>query len=219
MKVICISDTHTRHKHLKVPDGDLLIHAGDITARGDVWQIRKFNKWLGTLPHKHKIVICGNHDLSFQDCRCEDARAALTNCIYLEDEAVDVEGLVVYGSPWQPWYHDWAFNIRRQGPELAKKWAQIPEETNILITHGPPFGILDWVKRMHPKTDPLPGVPRVGCQALAGRVKELKELKLHVFGHVHESYGYTTQNGVHFVNASSCTLNYKPINLPVVVDL
>jgi predicted phosphodiesterase len=145
MKIISISDTHGLHPSMKIPDGDLLVHAGDLTRHGTLDDVREFNTFLGTLPHPHKIVIAGNHDFCFEDYRmdCEDA---LTNCIYLQDQEVTIDGVRFYGSPWQPWFYDWAFNLDR-GPEIRAKWDLIPEGIDILITHGPPYGIGDLTTR------------------------------------------------------------------------
>jgi Icc-related predicted phosphoesterase len=102
---------------------------------------------------------------------------------------------------------DWAFNLQR-GPALREKWALIPEGTDVLITHGPPFGILDWTARGE----------RVGCEDLLEAVRRVKP-RLHVFGHIHEGYGEHEQDGTRFVNASICTEAYQPTNAPIVVDV
>jgi predicted phosphodiesterase len=141
MRIVCLSDTHGTHERLTVPEGDLLVHAGDFTNLGRPAEIERFDRWLGTLPHPHKLVIAGNHDFLFER-KPEKARALLTNARYLQDEACEVNGLRLWGSPWQPWFHDWAFNLAR-GPELAAKWALVPERIDVLVTHGPPAAILD----------------------------------------------------------------------------
>ena len=120
IRIVAISDTHGLHRHLQVPPGDILVHAGDITGRGQLDQVVDFNEWLGGLPHRHKVVIAGNHDFCFEQQPLESA-ALLTNCIYLFDKAITLDGLCFYGSPWQPWFYDWAFNLGR-GPELQAKW-------------------------------------------------------------------------------------------------
>lgn len=188
--IVCVSDTHGFHVRTEIPPGDVLIHAGDITRRGDLADVRAFDAWLGTLPHPHKIVIAGNHDWCFE--RDPDAaRAAITNAVYLQDAAVTVAGLTVYGSPWQPRFHDWAFNLDR-GPLLAEKWALIPPGIDVLVTHGPPHGIGDLCL----------GGDRAGCVDLLARVRVVRP-KLHVFGHIHEAAGVTTADGTVFVNAST----------------
>src|SRR6516162_4664118 len=144
-RIVCVSDTHGRHREINIPDGDVLVHAGDLTVHGYLDELREFNAWLGTLPHRHKVVIAGNHDFCLQEQR-ERARPLLTHAVYLEEEAAEICGLMVYGSPWQPWFGGWAFNLHR-GPELAAVWAKIPAGTDVLITHGPPAGILDQTRR------------------------------------------------------------------------
>ena len=117
-----------------------------------------------------------------------------------------VDGLEVWGSPWQPWFHDWAFNLER-GAALAEKWAMIPDSTDLLITHGPPHGILDACFDGR----------RVGCEELTRAVERVRP-KLHVFGHIHEAYGVVDDGTTLFVNASNCNLRYRPANAPIVVD-
>src|SRR5262245_57714244 len=140
-RIVCISDTHTRHEELEMPPGDILVHAGDLTDLGDETDVVDFDRWLGTLPYPHKIVIAGNHDFLFERDPVR-ARRLITNAVYLQDSEVEVEGLRFWGSPWQPWFYDWAFNLAR-GEPLAAKWRLIPEQTDVLITHGPPAGICD----------------------------------------------------------------------------
>lgn len=206
LKIVAISDTHTKHHRLEIPPGDLLIHAGDFTNRGSLKDVEVFNEFLGTLPHRYKIVIAGNHDFCFER-QPSEARALLTNCIYLEDEGVEIEGVRIYGSPWQPEFHNWAFNLKR-GEALAQKWALIPEDTDILITHGPPYGYLDKV---------FLGGRQVGCEDLLQRVKEIKP-KYHIFGHIHEAAGIDSNGHTTFINASSCTFAYKPKNPPILLE-
>lgn len=203
MRIVCVSDTHGGHRDLVMPPGDLLIHAGDITRRGELETVRDFNDWLGSLNHlyHHKVVICGNHDFAFQE-RPHAARSLITNAVYLEDGGVTVGGLTVYGSPWQPWFGGWAFNLER-GPALAAAWAKIPDGTDVLITHGPPAGILDRTNRGE----------LVGCRDLFDRVWEVRP-RLHVFGHIHEAAGRADIDGTTFVNASW----YQGLGGPVVVE-
>ncbi len=189
-KIVCVSDTHARHDLTDVPDGDILVHAGDITRHGSLEDVESFDRWLGRLPHRHKLVICGNHDFCFQE-KAAEARARITNAIYLEDSGCEVEGLTFYGSPWQPWFGGWAFNLPR-GEELARVWAKIPDRVDVLVTHGPPEGILDRTKRGD----------LAGCRDLLYRVLEVKP-RLHVFGHIHEAAGRVEADGLVFVNAST----------------
>jgi Icc-related predicted phosphoesterase len=213
MKIVCLSDTHNCNELIDVPDGDILIHAGDATGRGTVAEVQEFNKWLSNLPHKYKIFVAGNHDWLFETNNLY-ARSLLSKSVfYLQDSAVEIEGLKIYGSPWQPRFFDWAFNLMR-GAELAEKWQMIPDDTDILITHGPPNGILDEVPREF-------FIENTGCEELKKKVEELSKnsLKLHIFGHIHCGYGRTEKFGVKFVNASNCDEAYEPTQLPIVVEL
>ena len=211
-RIVAISDTHSRHNQISaLPAGDILIHAGDATNKGTLAEIVAFNQWLGTLPYQHKIFVAGNHDFLFEKSP-EIARTLMTNAHYLLDEAVVIAGFKFYGSPWQPRFFDWAFNLNR-GEQLRHKWSQIPDDTDVLITHGPPHGILD-------------GAPRggsgifeaVGCEELLPAVLHRKP-RAHIFGHIHAGYGQREQDGIQFINASTCNEQYHPVNPPLVFDL
>ena len=203
IKIVAIADTHGKHWALDVPNGDILLHAGDITAKGSMEDVKDFNTFIGFLPHPVKIVIAGNHDFCFERDRAGSA-AALTNSIYLQDQSVAIEGIHIYGSPWQPWFHDWAFNLHR-GPEIRKKWELIPEGTDVLITHGPPFGHGDRTFRGE----------LVGCRDLLEAVERIKP-RFHIFGHIHEGVGVTSNEHTTFLNVSSCDQYFNLVNEPVV---
>lgn len=207
LRLVLLSDTHGERPRDSVPEGDLLIHGGDLTGRGDIHQLIAEARWLGSLPHRHKVVIAGNHDFCLQSHPSEGRRILQEEggCLYLQDEEVTVEGLRIYGSPWQPWFFDWAFNLERGAP-IAEMWSRIPVGIDVLVTHGPPAGILDLTARGEP----------VGCVDLGEAVARTRP-RLHVFGHIHEAYGQTTRDGTLFVNASTCDLSYEPVNPPVVV--
>jgi len=204
VRVVCISDTHERHEEIDLPDGDLLICAGDVTANGNLAALGRFARWMQRQPHAHKILIAGNHDWCFER---DGASALPRDIIYLQDSGITIGGLRIWGSPWQPRFYDWAFNLDR-GPQLAAKWALIPDDTDILITHGPPHGTLD----LTPRGD------RAGCEDLAVRLDELR-VRLHVFGHIHHSYGVVERGGRISVNACICDERYAAANAPVVIDL
>ena len=173
---------------------------------GTLAQIGAFDRWLGTLPHPRKVVIAGNHDWGFERTPVK-ARSLLQHATYLEDELVTVDGVRIWGSPWQPWFYDWAFNLPR-GPQIAAKWAMIPEGVDVLMTHGPPAGILDRTKNGE----------HVGCEDLRRELLRVRP-KVHVFGHIHEGYGTLEQDGVRFVNASNCSERYRAVQAPIVFDL
>lgn len=204
LTIVAISDTHGLHHLLDIPPGDVLIHSGDLSWTGDLSEVAEFNAFLGTLPHRHKIVVAGNHDLCFEQ-QPAAARALMTNAIYLEDEAVTIEGLKFYGSPWQPRFLDWAFNLNR-GPEIRAKWELIPPDTDVLITHGPPYSIRDYIVDTH---------ERVGCRDLLTAVQRVRP-RYHFFGHIHDGTGVTVRYGTTFVNASICDMQYNPIHRPIV---
>lgn len=198
MKIVAISDTHNLHHKITVPDGDILIHSGDFTNRGTMPEILGFNKWLMSLPHKHKIVIAGNHDFMFER-EPALAESLLDKSIhYLRNDEIIIEGVKFYGSPVTPWFFNWAFNVPR-GEEIAEVWAKIPDDTHVLVTHGPPAGILDEVKG-----------GRAGCEDLLERIKSLKYLEAHVFGHLHENSGMKTIDSIKFVNASQLNDKHEP---------
>lgn len=187
--IVVISDTHGRHREVEVPDGDILIHAGDFTGSGTLSGVDNVNDWLGTLPHDHKLVVAGNCDPCCEE-NPDEVRERLTNAQYLQDDAVEIDGIRFWGSPWQPKFLNMSFNLPR-GEALAEKWEMIPDDTDVLITHGPPRGILDRTSRGE----------EVGDRALLTRVTELRPA-YHVFGHVHESSGTEIRGETTFVNAA-----------------
>ncbi len=212
MKIVLISDTHGLHEKMlyNLPEADMIIHSGDISNVGSIFEINQFTQWFSKLSYKYKIFIAGNHDFGFEKIRKsnEIGISIPHGVIYLEDEMVEIEGLKIYGSPWQPEFHNWAFNLPRNGDQIKFKWDSIPDNTDILITHGPPFESLDIT----------PTNQRVGCELLKIRLDDLKP-KLHVFGHIHDSYGIKYTSDTLFVNASICNEKYQPINKPIVVEV
>lgn len=223
MRITLISDTHTKHEELMwdktdLPGGDLLIHAGDLMNSGRIGRdITEFCTWFDELEqYHHKVFIAGNHDRMFEDLP-EIAMQIVNsykNINYLQDDWVkvgdDTEMAKIYGSPWQPWFYDWAFNLPKGGPGLMSKWEAIPEDTDILITHGPPQDHLD-------VSGPPYNEPHLGCALLREKVDE-QPPKIHVFGHIHGGYGYKFHNGTHFFNASILNERYEYANKPVTFD-
>lgn len=217
MKICAISDTHQLHRQLsaKIPDCDVLIHAGDLTSHGSKKVIMDFNEWIGELQEagiiKYAVVVAGNHDFSLYTPP-KPSKALLTNCIYLEDEGCEIDGVKFYGSPWTKRFFDWAF-MKATPEELAERWSYIPTGVDVLITHGPPHGTLDFTSRDH---------EHAGCEELAKALVRVKP-QVHVFGHIHEGYGQAEINVgggfVKFINASSCTIDYQCTNAPIVFVL
>ena len=208
MRIVFISDTHNKLSKIVIPDGDLLIHCGDVTMRGDYGHLEQFNRELGALPHKHKLFVAGNHDHPFEHDNAR-ARALVPNAIYLEDELIEIAGLRIYGSPWQPEHKKLAFNLPRGSAELAAIWAKVPDQIDILVTHGPPKGIRDWT----------PVWPSIGDELLLERVLAVRP-KIHAYGHAHHAYGMEEKDGIIYVNAASLNENYNPQNRePIVLDI
>jgi len=204
VRVVLISDTHLRP--FPVPEGDVLVHAGDMTLRGSLAEVREFASWFLGLRHPHKVLIAGNHDFAFEDHPAE-ARALVAGAVYLQDSLAEVAGLRIWGAPWQPRFGDWAFNLDRGAP-LRAKWSLIPEGLDVLVTHGPPEGIGDRTAA---------GLS-VGCADLKDAVRRTRP-RVHVFGHIHEGYGVVEDHGTTYVNASICNLQYRPTNTPVLLDV
>lgn len=223
-KIVIISDTHNQHERLSIPEGDILLHAGDLSVLGKYEKVEKFLHWMEWLPHTHKIFIAGNHDLLFED-NPTLARQLLDDVVgvtYLQDSSVTVEGLKIWGSPWTPRFYDWAFNV--DAAMLHRKWENIPEDTDIIMTHGPANGIGDRA----PRNNGI-GFEHTGCPDLKRKIIEINPT-LHVFGHIHEDYGIYDSEGKNciferpkegtlFVNACSLDGHYKRIRAPIVIDL
>ena len=213
-KITIISDTHGKHHEITddLPGGDILIHCGDFMNGGwDVEESIDFLDWLEDIKgYKHKIFIAGNHDIIFEN----DPKLALAltsaykNITYLQDSFIEVEGLKIYGSPWQPEFYNWAFNLPR-GAALKAKWDLIPEDTDILVTHGPPMGFNDQVNG---KGESL------GCYDLKQRVLDIKP-KLHCFGHIHSGYGIVPEDSTKFINTSVLNESYEYTQKPITLKL
>jgi Icc-related predicted phosphoesterase len=216
MKLVFISDTHGMHDQVKLPDGDVLIHCGDCTDDAGQLSLRDFAAWFGSRPFKHKIMIAGNHDWAFQKWPSLAQAMVRDNGItYLEDSGYEIDGVKFWGSPYQPEFFNWAFNLPR-GEALKRHWDMIPRDTDVLITHGPPQGILDYNKQ-----DDF----NCGCEELLKALVEIQP-KVHCFGHIHTGYGtcrtgfgMTERGWTTIINASSCNERYKIVNAPFIYDL
>lgn len=209
MKIIAISDTHGQHHALsQLPAGDMLIHAGDISRNGKENQVLDFLYWFAKQDYQYKVFIAGNHDFFFEREHASYIQQLIPeDIIYLNDSGVEIEGLNIWGSPIQPWFYDWAFN-RARGADIQQHWDLIPVQTDLLITHGPPMGILDATVRGE----------HVGCEGLMETIEKIKP-QVHVFGHIHEAYGRQQVEETTFINASVLNLQYQMTNAPVVFEL
>jgi len=222
MKIVCISDTHCQLSKVQLPYGDILVHAGDLTYQGTIQETSKelFQLSSQLRNFTHVILIEGNHDwLGARNSSLMNQMCADNGITLLRDSEIVIDGVKFYGSPWQPEFGRWAFNLRR-GQELRDKWNLIPNDTNVLITHGPPMSILDGVEKFIPGIGEFE-IEHVGCMDLHNRVMshEMKDLKLHVFGHIHQAYGKKEFGTKTFINPSICTESYKPTNAPIVFEL
>ena len=199
--IVALADTHGCHRALVLPPGDILIHAGDLTDGSGLDGLADICDFLRRQPHRHKIAIAGNHDFCLQEEPLR-ARDFFTGIHYLLDEAIVLDGIKFYGSPWQPRFADFAFNLDR-GEPLAERWAQIPDDTEVLITHCPPQGIGD---RTHSGR-------QVGCEDLLARVRQVRPA-LHIFGHIHEGRGSWQVGETRFFNVTTGVGRTPAIEIP-----
>jgi Icc-related predicted phosphoesterase len=208
LKFVAISDTHCRHNNIKLPNGDVLLHAGDITYCGKKSEVVDFLNWFSRQKFAFKVFIAGNHDFYFENANPKELEEVVPkNVIYLNDSGISIDNFTIWGSPVTPWFYNWAFN-RQRGVEIQRHWNLIPGKIDVLLTHGPVYGILDSVINKN----------SAGCKTLLSTVQKIKP-KVHVFGHIHESYGVETRFGVKFINASVLNESYELVNRPVVFDI
>lgn len=209
MRIVVISDTHGKHENVALPDGDVLIHAGDVSSHGDRREIERFVQWYADLPHPHKILVAGNHDHFIEQEPAEFQSILPAAITYLQDSGIQIDGVNFWGSPMTPKFFDWAF-MAEIGPELNTHWDKIPADTDILITHGPPLGVMDEVFHDGALT-------AAGCPNLLAKIKELAPA-YHLFGHIHEGYGQQDIDTTRFINVSTMNEHYEIQNAPVVFE-
>jgi Icc-related predicted phosphoesterase len=217
IKLTLLSDTHSKHKLVlkeHLPGGDILIHTGDISSMGYEHELINFLNWFNEIPsYFYKVFIAGNHDWIFQQQPdyVKQVMENYPNITYLQDNFItfDEWGLNIYGSPWQPEFNDWAFNLPRNGKELKEIWSMIPNNVDILLTHGPAYGYVDKVKS---KGDSL------GCELLEKRIKEVEPI-LHVCGHIHSANGFAYDSITTYINASILDEAYKYSYPPHNIEL
>lgn len=217
MKILCLSDTHGMHHKIQLPDLsdiDIITHTGDFSSTGDEISIDHFLCWFSDLPVKHKLLVAGNHDkyvMHYND-RFK-IKCAVLGVTYLQDSGCEIGGIKFFGSPWVNKFYNWAFMAYEK--DLSKIYKLIPKDTQVLLSHGPAQGYLDFVPRI--------GGGHVGSLALRNKVKRLKDLKYHVFGHIHCGAGIleieTKSNKYTAVNASILDDNYRITNQPIVIEI
>lgn len=206
MKITCISDTHNRHEELELPGGDILIHAGDFAGGFHPGPTIHFIDWLSSQDYTHKIFIAGNHDQIFEDDLGRAQMQQYIDCFhenvhYLEDSSVEIDGIKFYGSPYTPAFMNWGFQLHTLD-ESEAKWSEIPEDTSVLITHGPAIGHLDQV---YGKGQSL------GCPSLLKHIRRVKP-KYHICGHIHSGQGMMRSHGTRFINAACLGEDYRYSN-------
>jgi Icc-related predicted phosphoesterase len=218
LKIVAISDTHGKHATMKhvVPSGDVLVHAGDFTRGGRRSEVEQFAHWLGRFPHKHKLVIPGNHDAFPEFAPAEAVRIfEAYGAKLLLHETVEIEGFKFFGSPYTPAFLNWHFMLQR-GAELRDHWHAIAPGTDVVVTHGPAYGHGDLVPSYKGETRRV-----VGCLELLKRLQDVRP-RYHIFGHIHDGYGVSESDevpGTVFANVAICTETYRPLNAPFVFDL
>jgi Icc-related predicted phosphoesterase len=214
MRCVAVSDTHNRAEGIAIPDGDVLLHAGDLTMKGTAPELDRAARWLGSLRGRFRAIVAipGNHDFGIEDYP-DGARARFLDhgITLLIDEPLELDGVTFYGSPWQPWFFDWAYNFPRddRGTTAKRTWAKIPAGTDVVITHGPPHGILD-------RTE---SGDHAGCPYLLRELRERVRPIVHLFGHIHEGYGERREGETLYVNASTCDFHYAATQPPTAFDV
>lgn len=238
-RIVCMSDTHGKHRQVFVPKCDVLIHSGDFTKMGEANIVQDLGNFFRELKEtgqvKEIICIAGNHDILFQTDTYRSnwgtlhgsggrAKSSILqrsdiekmketfneSCVYLEDESHihSDSGIQFYGSPWTPTYgHCWAFMIDRS--DIHSIWDEIPNSTDVLVTHGPPLGRGDKCLRN----------VRAGCLELLRHVQTRVRPRLHVYGHIHEDAGCSFDGNTLYVNASNCSIRYRAEQPCAVIDV
>lgn len=213
ISICSVADVHIPMVNvgLVTEPADILTVSGDLTAGGSIAQLRQFRTWLDAQPQKHKVIIAGNHDFCLQNKQSEAESILVGDGIhYLRDSSVTIDGIKFYGSPWQPWFYDWAFNLNR-GSEIAAKWALIPDDIDVFLVHGPPRGYGDLTCNGD----------RAGCDDLLAAIK-VKKPRYTLYGHIHEDTGQWNINGSILVNCSigyAVGNEYWPVRNPYRFDI
>lgn len=210
IRIVAISDTHNRYNNLIIPKCDIIISIGDYSFQGKDWEVKKFHEWLNKQDAEHIISVQGNHELGVEENWNESKQVALEACPkvhFIDEGSLEIEGIKIWCSAITPYFGGWAWN-RHRGEDIQRHWDKIPSDTNILCTHGPPYGILDQAY-----TDGN----NLGCYQLLWKVKKINP-KYHLFGHIHGSHGNKKVGDTKFYNVSICDEQYMPSNPVTVID-
>ena len=212
MKLVCISDTHGDHQQVELPAGDVLIHCGDLTGHGTLEETREVMDWFGQQAFAHKLCIAGNHD-TFMEAEPQMAAgfAEEAGVQLLNDSGCRIGGVNFWGSPITPRFMHWAF-MRDPGAPIEAHWNLIPKNTDVLITHGPPKGIMDEIQRSDEQYE------STGCPSLLKRIGDVAPL-LHLFGHIHEGHGRMDSGKLSYFNVSTMNKSYSIEHAPVCIEL
>ena len=205
MRIVCLADTHGQHENLLVPEGDVLIHAGDCTDGGTRQESIQFLNWFSAQPHELKIIVPGNHDFYFEKTEIEEILPSNINLLI--DSGLEHQGLNFWGSPYSPVTPNWAFS-RERGKDIAEHWNLIPENVDFLITHTPPYKILDEIGSGE----------KLGCEELARAIEE-KNPGHHLFGHIHFAAGTTVKNGIPYFNTTILDERMRIMHSPAVIQI
>ena len=205
MRLVCLSDTHNQHRNIAIPEGDVLIHAGDCTDGGTRNETNDFLKWFAAQPHAHKILVPGNHDFFFE--KAENLKNIPPGIHLLLDQGLEIDGINFWGSPVTPGLSNWAFN-RERGSRIKDHWKQVPGSTDILITHTPPYGILDTTAH---------GI-NLGCEELSN-ILPVVQPNHHLFGHIHHSSGHEKRSNIDYHNLSVMDERQRVVHSPIIIDL
>ena len=207
MKIVAMSDTHNKYEDITVPDGDIFIIAGDVDIRTPI-DVSCFAQWLDDLPHKHKIFVPGNHDTWIEDNFDLSKGMLADSCTMLMNNECTIDGFKVWGSPYTPEFNQWSFMCQR-GKAMRRIWDQIPQDTDILITHGPMYGVMDWSVYDH---------IHCGCEELKKKI-DIVNPKIHIFGHIHSGHGMQHVDNTTFINASIVDEKYNVGYSPTIIEI
>ena len=208
VRICFISDVHNKYKKIVLPDADIIVCSGDMTSVGKEHEVTNFYKWFSNLSqYKHKVFIAGNHDKMFENHGMLARSLKPSNIIYLEDNGIELLGLKFYGTPVNGIFHNWAFN--RTEAKMAQHRQAIPDDIDILITHNPPYMILDKGYDFG----------SIGSPSLYMEVMERIKPMVHVFGHAHDSHGIKVLDKTVFINASILDGEYNVVYNPVLVEI
>ncbi len=216
LKIILLSDTHQKHSELTLPECDIILHAGDISGRGSYSAVENFLRWFSKQEANHLVFISGNHDIGLENPEWDMIRLLenYPEITYLNNTGTCIEGINIYGSPISPTFgRGWAFN-RDRGEEIKAEWDKIPNGTDILITHTPPYGKGDLLIPRHRRQGED---PNVGCKDLLDAIKRIRP-SISLNGHIHSGYGVVVEDGITYINASVLDDDYQYVHQPILIE-